>query len=246
MDNHNIQPISESEQMYLLTLAILAEDGMPSPIALTALAQARSIQPVSVNQMVRKLADSGLVTYLPYKGVELTSAGQAIALRILRYRRLWEVFFVEKLGLPLVEADVLACRLEHLMSDEVAERLASYLGDPQVSPQGKPIPQQAESPAEPGWLRLSDAPFEANLQLMQANVNPTMCAFLADEGLRPGAMLHIIGAGASGALLIDVDGRSIRLAERVTQNILVLPRRADGPAALAGERNMHDYAVSTE
>ena len=133
--------MSESEQMYLITTAMLIEDGMEQPVPLPALAQARSIMPASVNQMVRKLADEGLVTYIPYKGIVLTPAGTNIATRILRYRRLWEVFLVKKLKLALASADQLACRLEHLTTDEVADRLSDYLGDPQLSPQGKPIPR---------------------------------------------------------------------------------------------------------
>ena len=104
--------MSESEQMYLITTAMLIEDGMEQPVPLPALAQARSIMPASVNQMVRKLADEGLVTYIPYKGIVLTPAGTNIATRILRYRRLWEVFLVKKLKLALAPADQLACRLE--------------------------------------------------------------------------------------------------------------------------------------
>ena len=230
MDDHNTHSMSESEQMYLLTLAMLAEDGLAPPVPLATLAQARAIQPVSVNQMVRKLADAGLVTYLPYKGVELTPEGQAIATRVLRYRRLWEVFLVEKLGLPGAEADTLACRLEHLTSDEVAGRLAHFLGDPQVSPQGKPIPQHDAEPASAAWLPLARAPLEAPVQVTQIEADPIARVFLADEGLRPGSIVRVLGVGPSGSLLLDVEGRSVRLAPSVASRVLVLPWEARGHA----------------
>ena len=63
---------------------------------------------------------------------------RAIATRILRYRRLWEVFLVKNLGLAATNAAALACRL--------ADRLDDDLGHPQVSAPGKPIPRRASTP----------------------------------------------------------------------------------------------------
>ncbi|NWG19902.1 MAG: metal-dependent transcriptional regulator [Chloroflexi bacterium] len=223
MDDHNTSTMSESEQMYLLTLAMLAEDGMVPPIPLAALAHARAIQPVSVNQMVRKLADAGLVSYLPYKGVELTRDGKMIATRVLRYRRLWEVFLVEKLGMLPAEADTLACRLEHLTSDDVADRLAQFLGDPQVSPQGKPIPRHEDAPDAAAWITLSDAPFGRALQVMRVDTDPPAQAFLAAAGIRPGGMARVQATGVDGELLLDVAGRRVRLAPELAVQVLVLP-----------------------
>lgn len=236
MINHNTETMSESEQMYLLTLAMLAEDGLAPPIPLAALAHARAIQPVSVNQMVRKLADTGLVTYVPYKGVELTDAGQQIATRVLRYRRLWECLLVEKLGMPPAEADTLACRLEHLTADDVADRLAHFLDDPRVSPQGKPIPPSSTPLEAAAWLPLPNAPFEARVQVMQVNADAATRAFLAEEGLRPGALLLVLAASSSGALLLDVAGQHVRIARAVADQILVLPAPHSEPAQ-AGARS---------
>nr|NIW41516.1 metal-dependent transcriptional regulator [candidate division Zixibacteria bacterium] len=74
---------------------------------MSELASALSVQPVSVNQMIRKMDEEGLVNYHPYKGVEFKPEGRQLVLRILRYRRLWEVFLVTHLKMPLDEADKL-------------------------------------------------------------------------------------------------------------------------------------------
>ncbi len=116
-DTHPTEPISvtddisESEEMYLIAIARLAEQGVQEPIPISLLAKELSIQPVSANQMVHKLADAGLLDYLPYKGVRLTASGWKVARHVLRHRRLWEVFLVEHLEIALDEADALACRL---------------------------------------------------------------------------------------------------------------------------------------
>ena len=89
--------LSQSEEMYLVTIRHICEDCTDRPIPIPEIAEKLDVQPVSVNQMVKKLAEAGLVKYTPYKGVELTADGKDISSRILRHRRLWEVFLVKNL-----------------------------------------------------------------------------------------------------------------------------------------------------
>ncbi|MCP4226088.1 MAG: metal-dependent transcriptional regulator, partial [Actinomycetia bacterium] len=70
---------SESEQMYLITIAMAAEEGHEGPVPVPRLAQALEVSRVSANEMVKKLAERGLVAYTPYKGADLTAEGAVIA-----------------------------------------------------------------------------------------------------------------------------------------------------------------------
>lgn len=222
MDHHHADgEMSESEQMYLITTAMLIEDGMEQPVPLPALAQARSIMPASVNQMVRKLADEGLVTYIPYKGILLTAAGNAIATRILRYRRLWETFLVKKLKLAMQPADSLACRLEHLTTDDVADRLSEFLGNPQLSPQGKPIPRAPRpEDVEPG-VCVNQTPVGHRSRVIQVLAEGPVRAFLQGEGIQVGATLTLMAVGGDGSVLLEVDGRLTHLASSVAAGVQV-------------------------
>jgi MarR-like DNA-binding transcriptional regulator SgrR of sgrS sRNA len=65
--NPSHAPISDSMQMYLVTIARLREH--QDPVPLSKLAEALSVSPVSVNEMCRKLQEQGLLVYQPYKGV---------------------------------------------------------------------------------------------------------------------------------------------------------------------------------
>lgn len=219
--------MSESEQMYLITTAMLIEDGMEQPVPLPALAQARSIMPASVNQMVRKLADEGLVTYIPYKGIALTPAGTAIATRILRYRRLWETFLVKKLKLAAAPADQLACRLEHLTTDEVADRLSDYLGDPQVSPQGKPIPRAPREESS-GTLCINRTRVGQQSRVTDLAGVGGARGFLQGEGIVTGALVTLMALGGDGSVLLDVDGRLTHLSAAIADTVMV---RVDYPEA---------------
>jgi DtxR family Mn-dependent transcriptional regulator len=214
-------PMSESEDMYLLTVAMLVEAGVDAPIPVSRLAQELSIQPVSANQMIRKLEESGLVLYTPYKGVVLTLEGGRRALCILRHRRLWEVFLVENLKMTPVEANELACRLEHILRSDVAERLSEYLGSPAISPQGKPIPDLTPNDNLPRDIFLSQLMVGQRSQVTQVDTDVAARGFLSSEGIQSGAVLTVLGIGNGGATLIGVEGRSVFLGEGLAQKIRV-------------------------
>ena len=216
--------MSESEDMYLLTVAKLVEAGAQAPIPVSRLAQELSIQPISANQMIRKLEEAGWVRYTPYKGVTLTVEGEGLALRTLRHRRLWEVFLVDTLKMTPDEADVLACRLEHVLPAEVAERLAGFLGHPATSPRGMPIPDMGTTISLPEDLALSVLEVGRGGQITRVEAEGAEQAFLAGEGVRPGASISVLGRGKEGAILAEVAGRAVYLAREVAEKIWVMKR----------------------
>lgn len=213
--------MSESEEMYLVTLAMLAEAGAELPIPVSQLAGKLGLQPVSVNQMVRKLEGVGLVSYVPYKGVALTVEGVRKALHILRHRRLWEVFLVENLKIPLPEASDLACRMEHIFPDQAADRLAAFLGDPSVSPHGRPIPRLTPEESLPSDFQLTQLKINQRSQITRIDADSAVDSFLAGEGLRVGDTITVLGIGNGGASLVRANGCSVYLAENVVNSIWV-------------------------
>jgi DtxR family Mn-dependent transcriptional regulator len=221
MPDHNLVEISESEEMYLISIARLVEQGVNEPVPIPLLAGELSIQPVSANQMVHKLAEEALVDYLPYKGVQLTAAGQEIAAKVLRDRRLWEVFLVEHLDLPPSDADALACRLEHITAEGVTSRLARYLGQPAVSPQGLPIPELGDQASFPAPRALSDLSVGERGEILRLEGDQATQTFLVKEGLRPGVTVKSLAIGSEGAMLLDIDGKRLNLAKEIVDNILI-------------------------
>jgi DtxR family Mn-dependent transcriptional regulator len=220
------EPISESEQMYLITIARSIEDGGPEPLPLSYIAQKMSLQSVSVNQMVRKLEAEGLVHYHPYKGVELTTLGQAAAERTLRNRRLWEVFLVNQINVPLEEADAMACDLEHVTPDNIAQRLSKYLDDPAIGPGGQPIPKIDGDQFKPVGFPLSQLEVGMSAQIVDVNAEPAIARFLAGEGLRPGAEISLVAVGAHGTRLLAVDQGYVEITADIAESIQLLPTAA--------------------
>ena len=218
---------SESEQMYLVTTATLLEDGDESQVPLSKLANELEVLSVSANQMIRKLADEDLVQYQPYHGVALTEKGQALANRILRHRRLWQVFLIQFLDLPFKEAEALACKMEHLTSIEVAERLSQFLDNPQVTPQGRIIPSPINSTDTRELVPLSTLQVNQSASVIKINGQMPLRAFLAEEGLGCGSIIEVEGIGTNGAMLLNLQGKTINLSASTTESILVKLKKTE-------------------
>ncbi|MEX2144307.1 MAG: metal-dependent transcriptional regulator [Anaerolineales bacterium] len=210
--------MTESEEMYLITLAKLAEGGVESPVPLSMLAGELAVLPVSANQMVHKLQEEGVLDYVPYKGVALRPEGLRRANRTLRRRRLWELFLVERLGLSFDEADTLACRLEHLGSDAVAEQLAGFLGGPEVSSRGLPIPpaEEMQNIAEPLSQKTAGHLYEIT-QIAEGSLR----SFLTAQGISEGSQLHLLASSNRGDVLVEVKGKRLDLAAEAAGDLIV-------------------------
>ncbi len=116
---------SRAVEDYLKAIRHLQREG--APVSTSALAQQLERSPASVTNMIKNLAELGLVEHEPYHGVQLSEAGEREALRIIRRHRVIEAYLIEKLGYSwdLVHAE--AERLEHAASDELVERMATVL-----------------------------------------------------------------------------------------------------------------------
>lgn len=211
--------MSEAEEMYLITLAKLAESGVQGPIPLTQLADELKVLPVSANQMVHKLEQEGILDYVPYKGVALKPEGEKAANRTLRRRRLWELFLVDRLGLAFDEADALACRFEHCTGAEVTERLATFLGNPASSSRGLPIPP-AENSIPVTELLLARAEVGRNYEVTQIG-DEILREFLLSNDIAEGVVLRILARSSYGDVLVELNGTRIDLASETAQQISV-------------------------
>jgi DtxR family Mn-dependent transcriptional regulator len=130
--------LSRSVEDYLKAIYSLCQAGEAA--STTSIADAVEVQPASVTGMVKRLAESGYLEHVPYRGVRLTEAGNREALRILRRHRILETYLTERLGYRWEDVHREAERLEHAASDDLIERMAAALGHPSHDPHGAPIP----------------------------------------------------------------------------------------------------------
>lgn len=220
MDSNKI--LSETEEMYLVTIRKICEFCSDSPIPIPDIAKELGVQPVSVSQEINKLVERGFVYYFPYKGVELTETGLKISTRILRNRRLWEVFFVKILNMAIDEAEDLACQIEHGTSRDVASRLSKFLGDPKVCYHGDPIPLDDEyQPTIPESVSLESLRIGQSGQVIRINGDTAITKFLEGEGVRPGDKVSLLAIGNNGDLLLGAGDTHIHLAAEMVDAIVI-------------------------
>jgi DtxR family transcriptional regulator, Mn-dependent transcriptional regulator len=136
---------------YVKTVYQLTASAGGRPATTGQLATALGVSPGTVTSMLKTLSESGLATYTPYEGVQLTSAGSSLALRVLRRHRLIELFLARTLELTWDEVHEEAEHMEHAVSDLLVDRIDAFLGYPPVDPHGDPIPRADGSlEARPG------------------------------------------------------------------------------------------------
>lgn len=212
---------SENAEMYLVSLALIEESGQETPIPIPRLAEVLDVQTVSANQMIRKLEEEGLVTYQPYKGVSFTEAGSQAAQSIIRNRRLWEVFFVNKLNFTPSQADVLACRMEHITEPEVAARLTEFLDHPITSPSGKPIPGLDGLPYPMIGKSLSSLQPGNEAEVLEINTDEVTKTYLESETLKPGSQVTMLAVSSNGGVLVSIGENKLSLAPEIASQILI-------------------------
>lgn len=84
------------------------------------------------NEMIVEGASAGLFA--------LTEKGKNTAQRLVRHHRLWELYLANRAKYALDHVHDDAEKMEHLMTDEQAGRLAEVLGNPTTDPHGRLIP----------------------------------------------------------------------------------------------------------
>ncbi|MFP4051090.1 MAG: metal-dependent transcriptional regulator [Thermoplasmata archaeon] len=73
--------------------------------------------------------------------IKLTEKGRDLARDIVRRHRLAERLFVDMLDMGKEEIEKPACEFEHLLSEDVTDRICTLLGHPRECPHGLPIPE---------------------------------------------------------------------------------------------------------
>ena len=162
------------------------------PVTTTALAERLEVSAASASGMVRRLGEIGLVEHEPYKGVELTDAGRAVALEVIRHHRLLELLLAE-LGVPWDRVHDEAEVLEHHISEELEALIAERLGDPTHDPHGDPIPAVDLTVEEGTTIALDQLEIGAcGLFVRVSDSDPEMLRYLSGLGLAPGERLELV------------------------------------------------------
>ena len=183
---------SRSEENHLKAIFTLCEK-RPQGASTTAIARLMDTKASSVTDMVKKLAEKGLVDHRPYHGVDLTEAGRKVATTIIRRHRLWETFLVNHLNYKWDEVHDLAEQLEHIRSEDLTDRLDRFMDHPKFDPHGDPIPDREGRIVDmAGAKPLTDIPRDTLVHIVGVkDSSPAFLKLLDGLGLKLGTQLTV-------------------------------------------------------
>jgi len=204
---------SEAVQDYLKAIHRLG--GAEEFVTPGEIAEELGVKAPSVTGMLKRLSDAGWITYTPKTktGAQLTPAGLAEALRVIRRHRLVELFLTRVLGLDWSEVDAEAEALEHAISPRLEQAIAAHLGEPLEDPHGHPIPSSTGELRHRNLRSLSEFRAGQTAIVREAqDDNPARLRHWHQLGLTPGARVQIITYEQLDDLFeVMVGGRLIRL-----------------------------------
>jgi len=187
------------------------------------IAKILNITPGSVTNTLEVLEGKGLVLREPYKGVNLTEDGRKLALSVFRRHRLAERLLVDVLGMGWAESHDEACKLEHSISDQVANLIQKKLDNPKACPHGNPIPDEKGlmTPTKSDALSALDNGENAVVNMIP-DENTEVLRYLSTLGMVPGAKITVEEkAPFKGPMLVKVGDNSYPISLDVASGIFV-------------------------
>ncbi len=215
--------INHTEENYLKAIFNLS-DHSDKGVSTNSIAKTLDTKASSVTDMMKKLAEKGLVTYRKYYGVNLTDDGREIAVATIRKHRLWEVFLVEKLAFTWDQVHEIAEQLEHIQSRELTNRLDDFLGNPKYDPHGDPIPNRnGEIVDQRKTVLLSELePGSTGTLVGVADSSAVFLRHLESNSLKLGASIKVADIFEfDNSLNIVVDGKPKSISQRVADNLIL-------------------------
>ena len=189
------------------------------------LAEKMGITPASATGMIKKLAAMNLVKYRPYQGVELTDAGRLMALEVIRHHRLIELFLAKALGVPWDRVHDEAEKWEHVLSEDIEERIDRFLGSPRWDPHGAPIPDKAGNIEQRPRVRLCDITHPQAVRVLEvSDHDPELLRYLGKLNIYPQTDLTILPIEPfDKSMTVRHQQSTHTLSALVTSYIWVLP-----------------------
>jgi DtxR family Mn-dependent transcriptional regulator len=191
----------------------------------SSIAERMSLAAPSVTAMVKKLAELRLVSHEPYQGVRLTRAGEMAAAEVVRHHRLIEKYLAEALGVPWDRVHEEAEKLEHVISEDLEDRIDGALGYPTVDPHGAPIPARDGTVVRMTAFPLAESSHGDRVVVVEVDDrDPNLLRYLGERRLYPGTTVEVIRVEPyGGSTVLRVGEREVSIGREAVDVIRVAP-----------------------
>ena len=114
--------LSASLEDYLELICNLLETS--ESVKAVELARRLNVSRASVSEALSKLAEKNLIVYEGHKGITITPQGLEKAQEVISKHKVLTSFFENILGIDKVLSDETACKVEHVISKEVFDKMS--------------------------------------------------------------------------------------------------------------------------
>lgn len=213
--------LSQSIEDYLKSIYEIESKG--EKVTTSLLSEKLDVAPASITSMIKKLSERKLVTHKKYQGVKLTKAGLKIALEIVRHHRLIELYLKEALGVPWDQVHDEAEKWEHVLSEDLEDRIDEFLGHPTSDPHGSPIPDRDGKMIERECTNLVEIPTGEKVVIAEvSDHNPELLRYFGNMGLYPETEIKIVSVEPfEGPITLFVDGEEHSIGREAAKHIKV-------------------------
>lgn len=165
-------------------------------VSTTLIAEQLSVSAPATVRMMHRLQNRGLVEHLPYKGVQLTLAGEKVALLAIRRHRLAERFLVDVLKMDWSEVHEEAEVFQRGITSAIEDRIDALMDFPTNCPHGDPIPSKSGVMPQVDDRPLTVVPRGVSGTISRIKTRETeKLQYLAKVGMVPGTPFLLVNRG---------------------------------------------------
>ena len=194
-----------------------------SPTLASRVAEMLRVSRASAGEMLKRLEGEGLIQRGEHKEAILTPAGRERAERVVRRHRIVERLLTDFMGYTAAEAHVHADELGDTFSDEMIERMAEKLGNPERCPHGWPVDTDFEQRENRELAPLSTLEAGERATIIRlAEHDGELLHWFYDQGLVPGTKVEVGEAqAAAGQFTVTVAGEERAIGDRAAAGLFV-------------------------
>ena len=199
-----------------------------APVRAADLARHLEISRASVSKSRRALERAGLVRASRGRdALRLTPKGFDLAVSMVRRHRLVETFLHRELNVPLERVHSDAEKMEHAISDDIAQRLAAFLGNPRTDPHGHPIPVAHSTDVAARDMRLSEtSPGDRIVITALDDHDGASLKYLSARGVLPGVRISVEGISPQG-VRVRSGRKRLTISQRAATEVHCAPAERD-------------------
>jgi DtxR family Mn-dependent transcriptional regulator len=215
------------ETIYFLAFPIgeYRPDTKGAPTLAVRVADMLGVSRASAGEMLKRLEGDGLVERGERKEAILTAEGRRQAERVVRRHRIIERLLTDFMGYTAAEAHEQADLLGNTFTDEMVDRIAKQLGEPERCPHGWPVDTVFEQAENRELKALADLDPGSRADIVRlAEHDGSLLHWYYDQGLVPGTSIELRAAQPTpGQFTVQVNGDERSIGHEAAAGLFVRP-----------------------